>query len=519
MGLIVAFYCKYCGHEEIHSQGSKYRRTFLDEIPKKCPKCRRKLETQDERFYMESEEFSSGIRLQKHMESLRASADAKKAEEEASKYVKKVVEKKCVLPKNSKVTRSTILPEGRLKDYLYALIQSYSCVFYLQKRMENLLCQKYKNEIALRRDQILAKAQVNDQIQSLLQKRNSLSQRLDQLRTGELTIKPAELKRAGCVMPTKPEEPSPPKPIDLTPPPKPSEPNYQKPHFWNKKKVIANNALLKTQYEVECQEYDACLEAIDKVAATYQACLMEYEAEMEKYRPLLSDYENEVAKFKSKKITALQSDLEKVETRLNKAQENAEAQEEKLFVKSPSYALNEMLTTQVKFIQSKLDAVAKTINELYAYDIIYPKYRGYIEVCAFYEYLDAGRCDTLDGPFGAYNLYESDVKANLIIQHLSKVVENLEAIKGTQHMIYSEMKKMNAELGKIEKSLDKAVQELGSLNYYAGEISSSASEIAASSSLVAHNTALTAYYSAENAHWAKRNAELTNSLGFLIAMK
>ena len=37
--------------------------------------------------------------------------------------------------------------------------------------------------------------------------------------------------------------------------------------------------------------------------------------------------------------------------------------------------------------------------------------------------------------------------------------------------------------------------------------------------IIAKNTEVTAFYSKVNAYYAKKNAELTNALGFLIALK
>ena len=37
--------------------------------------------------------------------------------------------------------------------------------------------------------------------------------------------------------------------------------------------------------------------------------------------------------------------------------------------------------------------------------------------------------------------------------------------------------------------------------------------------MIAQNTAISAYYSAENAYWSRKNAQISNSLGFLIALK
>ena len=72
----------------------------------------------------------------------------------------------------------------------------------------------------------------------------------------------------------------------------------------------------------------------------------------------------------------------------------------------------------------------------------------------------------------------------------------------------------------------KAINEIQSLrwtvkdtNDHLVDIGNTAKGILANSAVTAHNTALTAHYSAITAHYSKINAELTNALGFMIAMK
>ena len=48
-----------------------------------------------------------------------------------------------------------------------------------------------------------------------------------------------------------------------------------------------------------------------------------------------------------------------------------------------------------------------------------------IAIASFYEYLMAGRCTSLEGTGGAYNLYENEIRMNQIISQLDTVITSL----------------------------------------------------------------------------------------------
>ena len=73
--------------------------------------------------------------------------------------------------------------------------------------------------------------------------------------------------------------------------------------------------------------------------------------------------------------------------------------------------------------------VNDALRALYNTGIIWEKYQNLVAVSTMYEYIASGRCDRLDGPYGAYNLYESELRQNIIIGQLSKIETHLEQIK------------------------------------------------------------------------------------------
>ena len=90
-------------------------------------------------------------------------------------------------------------------------------------------------------------------------------------------------------------------------------------------------------------------------------------------------------------------------------------------------------------------ALANTYNE----NIIFPKYRNLVAISAINEYLLSERCTQLEGADGAYNLYEMELRQNIVIDKLSAIVSDLEQIKQNQYSLYKELRKSNATIDDI----------------------------------------------------------------------
>lgn len=106
---------------------------------------------------------------------------------------------------------------------------------------------------------------------------------------------------------------------------------------------------------------------------------------------------------------------------------------------------------------AKLDAPLMTtralLDKLYAMDIIFPKYRNMIAMCTIYEYFASGRCTELTGPTGAYNLYEAELRQNIVINQLELVNANLEQIRQNQYILYQGIAETNRALTDISASV------------------------------------------------------------------
>lgn len=110
----------------------------------------------------------------------------------------------------------------------------------------------------------------------------------------------------------------------------------------------------------------------------------------------------------------------------------------------------ESLKSKRDEIEIELDKTNNLLNELYELDFIHKKYQGnFVAIVSFLEYFDTGRCDTLQGYTGAYNIYENEIRQNTIISQLDDILYSLEQIKQNQFAVYCAIQDGN----KLTKSL------------------------------------------------------------------
>ncbi len=107
-------------------------------------------------------------------------------------------------------------------------------------------------------------------------------------------------------------------------------------------------------------------------------------------------------------------------------------------------------------LSRKLEETQDTLLQMYSLDVIFPKYRNIIAVSSFYEYLLSGRCDKLEGAEGAYNIFESELRMNLIINKIDDVIKHLEKIEQHQYMLYSAIQENNKQVNQLSGNINYA---------------------------------------------------------------
>lgn len=137
------------------------------------------------------------------------------------------------------------------------------------------------------------------------------------------------------------------------------------------------------------------------------------------------------------------------------------------------------------YLTDKQSQTRNALNKLYAKEVIFPKYRNLPALTSIYEYILSGRCEELTGATGAYNLYEEELRKDIVIAQLNTIISNLEQIRQNQYMLYEEIKKVQRNTAVIAVELDAirgytaALTELTALNTFYNGIAASNSQIMA----------------------------------------
>ena len=387
---------------------------------------------------------------------------------------------------NPDATTNIKTDSKKLQEYLLKIINIEKNIRSVKQRLFFLFSSSYivnqEAKFAQYYPLMLEKQKVSekiDELQMALQIRSSeiveLHERRDRLHASGV-ISPS------VTMPVKPIAPV--------------EPVYATANLFNKKKIAAENEAKAEKYNSEVAIYNKALSEYSVLldAAKKQQEAIREKAIQEREKEILALDENIAEKttafeeFK-KEIAAQQIALE---SNISQPQNNTDY---------PAVQLKINLDKEIETASELLANLFKQKNQLYATEIIFGKYRDLAAVTSFYEYLLSGRCEALDGVNGCYNLYESELRANIIINKLDAIGDSLEQIKGNQYMLYSQLSQINTELNSLNATTTAMLNG----------IRDTAEIFLEHSTVIAHNTAVIAHNSAVSAYYAKLNTEIASS--------
>lgn len=383
-----------------------------------------------------------------------------------------------------------------LIEYLENIIGIYSSIYSLRKRYDELYFQ--------RKTLLLESVKESIEVDNILSKDVAdLEKQIKQI-VNRINDTPTMEQDIIVPIPSKPQKPV----FSLE---QPIEPLYKTPGFLNKKKIMTENEALRNSYNEELSAFYEQKEIFERQLDEYKNKLKLYKVELEQckaeeerlnnkaYNKKLKEYEN------NKSAWLLQK--EQLEKELKALKANNCKKREQLLGQKEASSLIKKIEYEISYIFLLLEKLIETKNQLFGYNVVYEKYRDYIVITMLCDYLKAGRCDGLEGPNGAYNIYEQESRADIIINRLDTVIESLEEIKEIQYLIYTELQGINMSLGAIKDQL--LVNNLLNATQIA-----QLDEIAFNTNATAHNTAVTAYNTAVTAYYSEKNAQLTTALLF-----
>lgn len=113
--------------------------------------------------------------------------------------------------------------------------------------------------------------------------------------------------------------------------------------------------------------------------------------------------------------------------------------------------------------EKKLADTRRLLQGAYDKGLLYGKYRNFVAVCSICEYLESGRCSELGGPDGAYNLFEQEIRANMVITQLGSILSKLDRIQANQAMLYDAISTGNRLTSQLIERTNESIR-LGEYN-------------------------------------------------------
>lgn len=129
-------------------------------------------------------------------------------------------------------------------------------------------------------------------------------------------------------------------------------------------------------------------------------------------------------------------------------------------------ALYQRQIEQIECEKAKFQKIAGQMQEKIRAEhhlSIYYKYNNPVALAKFAEYLESGRCDGLEGPYGAYNLYESERSMNAIVEKLDDLSKNLAQAMQGQFALYQGMQAMMNRIYDFSRDVSAACDRMESL--------------------------------------------------------
>lgn len=146
------------------------------------------------------------------------------------------------------------------------------------------------------------------------------------------------------------------------------------------------------------------------------------------------------------------------------------------------------LKQSLKNIAQQKDNSSHILDSLYGMNVIFPKYRNLVMVASLYEYICSGRCSTLEGHEGAYNILEMEIRLDRIITQLNQVITQLYAIRQNQYTLYTAIEDSNRQSAQILAATNQMASSMESFQGDVKQITGRIDDLQKTSEITAYCT-------------------------------
>lgn len=254
-----------------------------------------------------------------------------------------------------------------LIKYLEKIIELESNIYSLTKRYDAL----YEE----RKQHLVANMNEMEEVNAALTERKLDLKRRIVVREEKIKDVPQMTDDIKVSEPIKPSIPL----FDMT---KPSEPAYQSPGFFNKKRVLAENEVLKSEYENALAHYEKEKTIYEQNHEKYKEDIKTYEVELvhckeEEKRLNRQAYENKLKTYEQNK-EKWESEIECLKEQIAVFDTAYEEEKEQLLNEKISISHTRKIEYEMLYISSLIEKLIEIRNQLWNYGVIYEKYRDQV---------------------------------------------------------------------------------------------------------------------------------------------
>lgn len=381
--------------------------------------------------------------------------------------------------KDKKSSKTYQTDNIKIKELLLNLINTEKNINFLEKILKNMIQQKLLQDRNKLKNEYMFKECIGNDV--LLEIKKSIQE-------PEIPKKVVEPQKPNLIAP--------------------SEPKYIRVHLLNRKFAIEENTKLKNKYEDELKKYNTAFNDYENARTEYINNIDKYEEKLKKYNIEKQKYilkcQTECKKLTNSKFREI---IEKIN--LSNDDHNLENFDDKHKEYLRNYINSKLCLDfydeNIEELKKILIDLYKCKNDLISLNIIYSKYNDLVAWTTMYEYFISERVSSLTGKDGAYNMYENEIRSNIIISQLDIIISQLKDIKKNQYMLYEIMTNINNNISQLNNCMYTVVEEIDESNKILTDIKKISS--------------FDAYSNLKKAYYSKIIAEKIDALGFLVALK
>ena len=179
---------------------------------------------------------------------------------------------------------------------------------------------------------------------------------------------------------------------------------------------------------------------------------------------------------KQKKEEAYQKDLKSYDAAIERDQRRVRLEKKQ----------KELLYKEISDMEFQIANNKNRLMEIYNYNILYPDYQNIYAVSSIYGYFKKGRTASLtfnsqNGDPGAYNIYENELRANIIIRNTQEIINRLDEIASYQYELADGLQRAHERINSLSSNI----------NSHMKRASESLQNIERCQSVIEYNTAQT----------------------------